>query len=421
MVLKLNFLYIIYVINIVLLSVFPGEYFFGNNSWVSMHLLLSVSLTFFCIIYQRKFCVNIFQRYLLFFPLFMLVLVKASLLFSGQRLIFADFFELLRPFATFVFLVFSYILFSRSDFNLDKYFYIPFAFVVVYFTFIFTMEQFSVPYLGDIHSIYFRDKAIFQGKFIGSFSTTYVAGFFFVVMFCMFFSKALTESNGKYINYFIALCSIYLIIFTQSRSAFIGLLASFSTILFIILFINYKQFFKFIIFCTPLVYLFFIFFGLDILNSFPYLVNGINAFIFNFDSNIGTGNSLDARLSQFYWALDNNNNIFIGEGILKSEVRLLESWFALYYFRYGILGMASYIFFWFGLGVAVFFFILVKRRGLSPKIIAFLLGFVGMIASLLFSLFSGIPTEFMNTLMLWVMIAGFVISLISTSCRRVTS
>lgn len=57
----------------------------------------------------------------------------------------------------------------------------------------------------------------------------------------------------------------------------------------------------------------------------------------------GSNNSVNTRAAQLDWALENNLFIIIGSGIGKEEM-ILESFYSLYYYRYGALGIALFLF-----------------------------------------------------------------------------
>jgi hypothetical protein len=84
-----------------------------------------------------------------------------------------------------------------------------------------------------------------------------------------------------------------------------------------------------------------------ILNSFPYLVYGVENYIIGFSDAINEANSLGARADQLSWVLTNNDIILFGSGIGKGYFEYLESLPALYYYRYGLLGLILYFWIWF--------------------------------------------------------------------------
>jgi hypothetical protein len=386
----------------------PGMVFLDHNLWVSLQLFIPTLLVTIYLGFRGSILFPKQYWPFLAFPVAMICLILLALIVSINRAITSDFFELLRPTATLIFLVFFISTFYDSRFNLNRYVYGPLAFVTVFFFAIFFFQLVGVPYLENIHSLYIREKPILRGKFVGPFSTTYAAGFYFVVCFSLFFARALLIRAGRAKYAILSLLSAFLVLFTQSRSAFMGLFVAFSFMLILVFLNNLRGWlllFLFVIIGSSIIF----FTSQIFIDYFPYLAQGLVRFVFDFESNVGGDNSLGTRVSQIRWALENNSYIAIGAGILKDEVRLLESWFALYYFRYGILGMSFYLLFWFGLGFFALISFVCNFKIPHKDWRSFILGFIGIIAALPFGLMSSIPTEFMTTLILWVMLSSFTI------------
>lgn len=68
----------------------------------------------------------------------------------------------------------------------------------------------------------------------------------------------------------------------------------------------------------------------------PYAFEGIKNMI------QGTNNSVNTRVEQLDWAISNNNLILFGNGIGKGAI-MLESFYSLYYYRYGLVGIIIYM------------------------------------------------------------------------------
>jgi hypothetical protein len=127
--------------------------------------------------------------------------------------------------------------------------------------------------------------------------------------------------------------------------------------------------------------------------NLPYLVSGVEYYVLNFNNHLHSGGSLTDRYNQIVWAYENNYIILTGNGIGKGYHRLLESFYALYYYRYGILGIISYLFIW-----GYTYFICLKgfkiaKRSKMYDIAGFFLGFNIFIASLPFLSLSSVITD----------------------------
>jgi hypothetical protein len=70
--------------------------------------------------------------------------------------------------------------------------------------------------------------------------------------------------------------------------------------------------------------------------TFGYAIGGLESFA------IGKNQSANIRTAQIQWAIENNKFIFAGAGIGKN-VRMLESFYSLYYYRYGLIGVLLYL------------------------------------------------------------------------------
>ncbi|WP_158859871.1 hypothetical protein [Lunatibacter salilacus] len=78
--------------------------------------------------------------------------------------------------------------------------------------------------------------------------------------------------------------------------------------------------------------------------TYPYLYLGINALIEKGGVSATGGGSANIRYQQLLWVLENQFSIpLIGVGIGKSTGPQLESFYALYLYRYGIIGILLYV------------------------------------------------------------------------------
>lgn len=75
----------------------------------------------------------------------------------------------------------------------------------------------------------------------------------------------------------------------------------------------------------------------ELRDTFAYAFSGIESMA------SGSNNSVNTRAAQLDWALENNHFTIIGAGIGKEEM-MLESFYSLYYYRYGILGIGLFLF-----------------------------------------------------------------------------
>lgn len=168
--------------------------------------------------------------------------------------------------------------------------------------------------------------------------TSYYSGFVFFSIFVLFFSKALTEKKVK--DFLWCVPIFILIMFAQSKTMI------FSTV--ICLFIAFAFLFR---------RLFFISFPIVVF-SFLTLVVNIDLILVYFDEynlrvvkqlrelvfNYNESETLAIRLTQIFdsFIMVSHNGGLLGEGL--SPKSSLESWVALYLYRYGILGVLNFLF-----------------------------------------------------------------------------
>lgn len=69
---------------------------------------------------------------------------------------------------------------------------------------------------------------------------------------------------------------------------------------------------------------------------FSYAINGLESM------SEGNNRSVNTRTEQIGWAIDHNSIILIGQGISK-KLFFPESFYALYYYRYGLIGIIAYL------------------------------------------------------------------------------
>jgi hypothetical protein len=75
----------------------------------------------------------------------------------------------------------------------------------------------------------------------------------------------------------------------------------------------------------------------DLKSILTYSIGGLESIV------EGGGNqSVNIRSSQIQWALENNGQVIIGAGIGKGVI-MLESFYSLYYYRYGLSGVLFYL------------------------------------------------------------------------------
>ncbi len=312
-----------------------GYVFFPSN----LTGAVSVQLIFFLMIGFLYAPLKIFksEQLPLVAPILFLGLTFFSLAYDISRVIERDLIELIKPILALTYLLIGLRLGSIDRFNSTV---LPLFVLSAFFGFL----EIAIPdFVHYFRLFYVRDDGLYIGKPINFWFTTYFAAFFYLIAgFGRILSVDSRSSNATSLFVFL---SLFLILFTQSRSGFLSgviLLLSWS------LFCGRKNFLIFSGAACIFVAVIFAYVDFDdILNSLPYLVYGIENYIIGFSDAINEANSLGARADQLSWALTNNDLILFGSGVGKGYFEYLESLPALYYYRYGLLGLILYFWMWF--------------------------------------------------------------------------
>lgn len=247
----------------------------------------------------------------------------------------SDFYELAKPIAFLLFFLF----YRYSNVNIDNLIGVTQRAIIFccIFLSVFSICAFLFPSLfRELEFFLYKRSSvpILANKAIGSFSTTYHFAFFLLLPLIYSFIGMVRYHNIKYLVFFILIfCTLLL---TQSRSMYICSGVCLLICLFLpILHSTTKQslltFSLFLLIFAGGIYIFFSF--KDYLStSLAYAFEGFQTII------DGTNNSVNVRESQLNWAIANNSLILLGAGIGKDEI-MLESFYSLYYYRYGLIGL----------------------------------------------------------------------------------
>ena len=249
--------------------------------------------------------------------------------------VFSDYFELIKPIAFIMFFWF----YRFSIFNSDEIIEQTYKALVIIYSFltIFTLLAFIIPdTIRPLEFLLYKRSSvpILANKAIGSFSTTYHFAFFLILPLTYSFILLLKKpSVCHFIMFSLILVSMLL---TQSRSMYLcsGLCILLSFCCPILHETRKQRFITFfIIGCVIFIGIYlFIAFQEELYKNLTYAFEGLSAI------SDGGNNSVNIREQQINWALDNNSLLLVGAGIGKGEI-MLESFYSLYYYRYGIIGM----------------------------------------------------------------------------------
>ena len=364
-------------------------------------LLLEQALTFgvtvilfFYLVYSKKtipvcalFCA------LSFLNIFCIDLVR-----SYEIVITNDFFELIKPFSFLLYFALGYTVHFSSQ-ETSKYAkWLMGNFLLIS---LLSILEAIVPSVNNLFAIIYKSpRAALKMKAVFSFISPYCLAAILVLPFLYFFFCFFAFKKAKYLA--ASLILLLALLLTQSKTVFLGVILTFGIFFFIVIFT------KWIIGRRQMLLTFFVLVA-TVLLSFPlllviakeklsYLYAGLEIFFKAF-SNLDIIEVLNAqpttrlRFEQLQFAIAHQNfipliGVAIGKGVLMPE-----SFYALYLYRTGLIGIAIHVFMVFFAGKRAFllskFYALQSQKKLSCFYLALFMFFI----SLIFSYFSSAVTD----------------------------
>lgn len=181
-----------------------------------------------------------------------------------------------------------------------------------------------------------QEVGILRNKATGPFFQTYNCAYALLIPLFWSFIQLFKQTSLKYAIYFILMISTMLL--TQSKSMYVASLLGIIICIWISTnFKSIKSISRTAFITITFVFLasiIFLIYQDDILKNLEYAITGFEAM-----SN-GSSGSLNTRQEQVEWALNHNIIGLVGGGIGKNDI-LLESLYALYYYRYGLIGIVA--------------------------------------------------------------------------------
>jgi len=195
-----------------------------------------------------------------------------------------------------------------------------------------------------------EERSILLDKATGWFGITYF--FAYINLITSFYFLFLYGSSKRIIHFFLFAMCISALFLTQSRTMIIALMVGFLLLPFF-KFTSKAKIIYVMYFIAIFIAFFLIVFNLSfIIDNFNYAYNGILLLLESgVDLSGGGSGSANVRINQFIWALENNDNIFIGAGLASLATEPLESIYANYYYQMG----APFLFF------CIYFFVYLHR------------------------------------------------------------
>jgi len=335
-----------FLISLLLILIFPlFPTYLGNNSFHIIPIAIILSLI---LILKNKtnFILDrgIIKPNLFFFTTFILLLISLIndsfyVASTGVK----DFLGIIKPFYSYVFFLVGY----TSIIDNGKKIMTLCRFFEIMIILSFILAFLEVFYLDQLKSIlYFlykrQERIVLIDKATGWFGVTYYFSYF--ISFLCYYSFFILTTKRNVRSFLMFAISLITIFLTQSRTLILALAFGFTILPFL------KQSFK-----NKTVYLFYIALLVIVIylgfNYSEYLEEKLGyAYVgilrlFEEGVNIygSEEGSANVRINQFWWAWNNNEYKIIGFGLARDGEVFLESVYAYYMYRLGIVYLALFI------------------------------------------------------------------------------
>ncbi|TNV21258.1 hypothetical protein FH968_07415 [Buttiauxella sp. B2] len=315
-------------------------------------LILEQALTFFliscCIFSTISFNIRLNIFHFLIISIFIVLLTISLIRNSFSTIIFNDFFELSKPIYLGGFFILSYSVKWGSN---EVHVLIKQICLGLGVLCIFGIFESTTTLGNEIGHFLYKDlREGVQYKAVASFISPYVFASILLIPLFIYFIRLFC--NASILSICIFAFFLTGLLLTQSRTVFLSLIAT--VVLFTLYifctshFIFRRKYLLFISFCAiafivsiPAIIIF-------MQNKLEYLYSGLNVVItnildFHFETFIYSSPSISHRYEQMVFVLENTDVIpLIGAGIGKAFL-MPESFYALYLYRVGIIGIAIHL------------------------------------------------------------------------------
>jgi hypothetical protein len=326
--------YTIFPFFFILFPLFPKLF----SGYIGFQIIFIMELIFVCIcgmfrVYKFSFTIKSFAIFLLFISN---IVISILCDLFNDYLIISDLYEIIRPFA---FLLF-YTFYRKSNYEVKKLEITMVNSIILVFLLlsIYSVFEFLFPSVVRPISLilYKRDYKSING-IVGSFGVTYHFGY--ILLLPLIYSLISLLKHISFKNIFLFIIFFFTLLVIQSRSVYITCAAAFIVTFFLpYLHYNSKSSFRIIMILIILIYAIvhiYITYQEQLRTMLHYAIVGLEAM------SRGNNNSVNTRELQVYWAIENNKLIFLGSGISKN-IMMLESFYAQYYYRYGLISIITY-------------------------------------------------------------------------------
>ncbi|WP_299017524.1 O-antigen polymerase [uncultured Polaribacter sp.] len=352
---NIDYLLLLSILIVLVFPLFPP--IFGNNSFHIIPISLILSGVIFLKNYKYFSISKDFIKVCVFFFITFLLLLLSLIndIFNLPETGFSDFLGIVKPVYFLIFFLVGHIALNNS-FNTIKTLCLFFDIVIILSFILAISEVFFIDHFKRILYILFKreEKLVILDKATGWFGVTYYFAYFSLLTFYYILFKLSKSKNIK--DWFLLIFAFFTVILTQSRTVIISLLIGLMILPF--LKISRKNSFikLFYIFLFSIIFILLFYYSEIIKENFKYAYVGILRTIEN-GTEIGNQGSLAIRFDQIIWSWNTNFYKIIGFGLGRGVP--LESIYAQYIYRYGIVYLIIYLF------LFLYFFIISTRLAIK--------------------------------------------------------
>jgi hypothetical protein len=330
-------------LTILLFPLFPTV--FGNNSF---HVIPFAIFFSFLILYKRNgnriFMPKNNSTHIVISFFFISFLLLSISLFNDihfQNTSLSYFLGVIKPLYLFLFFIVGF----TNKINDFKIVYTFTTFFEIAIILCFCYALFEIIFIEEFKNlIYFlykrQERLVLIDKATGWFGVTYYLAYFCLLLFFYSFFMLSKSFNFKYL--FLTLFAFVPLVLSQSRTVIIAFLFGFIIIPFLRISNKNKIIYLLYLFFSIVTITLYIIYFDFIYDNFRYAYSGIARLTEGIDLN--DEGSVQTRYKQFLWAFDNNTYKVIGFGLGREEGLALESIYASYMYRFGIIYLLIYLF-----------------------------------------------------------------------------
>lgn len=374
---------------------------------------------FTVLLYYFLQCRKKFSVKSVFFSMTFLLILTIDALRSIDFFIVRDAFEFIKPFSFLLYFALGYNMAGDEDefFSFLNFFNILFIIVAIL-----GILEARIPFVNSLFTLLYKEnEPVLRNKAILSFINPYC--FATILVLPVFYNLTLFFATKKFRYFCFFIICFMCMVFTQSKTILLGFVLSFFIFLLFVVFNNWILGRRLLVILSDIVIVLIII-AIPFIVSFAeknlkYMYDGFSNFFGSFSSRdfnqiMQSSNSTSLRYGQLMYAIENQDTIpLIGVGIGKKVV-LLESFYAMYLYRTGLIGIFLHLYMI--LTSAKISKLCSKTHALinsekSIKLSSFYLSFYMFVVSLFFSYFSSAITDQTRIAFFFYVFIGYMFSM----------